>query len=145
MTWWMWMIAGLVLLGAEIAIPGSIVMLFFGVAAIVVGIVVAPGTNLPIWGQLALFSVLSVVLLLTLRGPIMRRLGKGPDGADDIDSLIGATVAVDRDLQPGETGKAELRGTSWSAYNSSAEPLAAGQSCRVERVDGLTLYVRGNS
>jgi membrane protein implicated in regulation of membrane protease activity len=89
--------------------------------------------------------VLSVVLLLTLRGPIMRRLGKDPDGADDIDSLIGATVAVDRDLQPGETGKAELRGTSWSAYNSSAEPLAAGQSCRVERVDGLTLYVRGNS
>ena len=140
-----WMIVGLVLLGAEVAIPGSIVMLFFGIAALIVGAVVAPGTNLPLWAQLALFSVLSVVSLLTLRGPLLRRMQLSGDDLDDIDSLIGATVVVDRDLAPGKSGKAAHRGTSWSVTNAGSEPLRAGQDCRVERVDGLTLYVGGNS
>jgi membrane protein implicated in regulation of membrane protease activity len=38
-------------------------------------------------------------------------------------------------------GKVELRGSSWSARSARAA-LARGQRCRVERVDGLTLWVR---
>ena len=39
-------------------------------------------------------------------------------------------------------GKAEMRGTSWSAHNISEQSLARGQRCRVERIEGLTIYVR---
>jgi membrane protein implicated in regulation of membrane protease activity len=39
-------------------------------------------------------------------------------------------------------GKAEMRGTSWNARNIGDKPLARGERCRVERVDGLTLVVR---
>ena len=39
-------------------------------------------------------------------------------------------------------GKAELRGTSWSARNRGAAALARGQRCVVEKVDGLMLWVR---
>ncbi len=145
MAWWIWVIVGLLLLGAEMAFPGGIVLLFFGAAALVVGLLVAPGLDLPAWAEFALFSVLSVVSLFTLRGPIQRRLKRSGGRATDIDSLRGETAVLEQDLAPGATGKAELRGTSWSAHNAGSEPLAAGQSCVVERVEGLTLFVRGTS
>ncbi len=144
MAWWIWVIVGLLLLGAEMAVPGGIVFLFFGAAALVVGLLVAPGLDLPAWGEFALFSVLSVVLLYTLRGPIQRRLKRQDGRAAEIDSLRGETAVLAQNLAPGAEGKAELRGTTWSAHNVGGEPLEAGQACVVERVEGLTLYVRGN-
>jgi membrane protein implicated in regulation of membrane protease activity len=47
------------------------------------------------------------------------------------------------DLAPGAVGKAELRGTTWTAQNADDRPLARGQRCRVARVEGLTLLIRG--
>ena len=37
MIWWYWMLVGLVLLGAEMVTPGGFYILFFGLAALVVG------------------------------------------------------------------------------------------------------------
>ena len=145
MAWWIWVIIGLVLLGAEMAIPGGIVLLFFGAAALVVGLLVAPGLDLPAWGEFAIFSAISVLSLLTLRGPIQRRLERATGSGVAIDSLVGEVAVPSQDLEPGAEGKAELRGTTWSARNAGDEPLAAGQSCVVERVEGLTLFIRGNS
>jgi len=41
-----------------------------------------------------------------------------------------------------QLGKAELRGTAWTAHNVDARPLVKGQRGRVVRVDGLTLDIR---
>ena len=45
-------------------------------------------------------------------------------------------------VAPGGLGKAELRGTQWAARTSGSATLPPGQRCRVERVEGLTLWVR---
>jgi inner membrane protein len=42
-------------------------------------------------------------------------------------------------------GKAEMRGTSWNTRNVSDQTIARGQRCRVERVEGLTIFVRAES
>ena len=56
---------------------------------------------------------------------------------------VGAWTAVLlADLPPGGVGKAELRGTSWTARNEGERPLATGERARVTRVDGLTLWLR---
>jgi len=39
-------------------------------------------------------------------------------------------------------GRAELRGTTWSARGVDGVALVRGTRCRVERVDGLTLWLR---
>lgn len=139
------MIVGLLLLAAEMAVPGGIVLLFFGAAALIVGLLVAPGLALPAWVEFGLFSLISVASLLTLRGPIQRWLKRGDASGPEVDSLLGATAVLAQDLAPGAGGKAELRGTTWRAHNAGDRPLAAGQDCVVERVRGLTLYVRGSS
>ena len=142
MTWWIWILVGLALLAAEVAIPGGIIMLFFGASAVVVGVLVALGVGGPLWVQALLFSVLSVVSLLTMRGPILQRMGSKGAEADPIDSLAGKQAVVLDDVAPGAEGKVELRGTPWTAENIGTGPLAAGQKCIVDRVDGLKLYVR---
>ena len=142
MTWWIWILLGLALLAVEIAIPGGIIMLFFGVSAMIVGVLVALGIGGPLWFQTVLFSVLSVVSLLTLRGPILRRMKATDSVAGQVDSIAGEQAVVLGDIAPGAEGKAELRGTPWTAENVGDGPLTAGQKCTVDRVDGLKLYVR---
>ena len=142
MTWWIWVLAGLALLALEVAIPGGIVMLFFGVAALIVGLMVALGVGGPLWFQAAMFSVVSVVSLLTLRGPILRRIDSTTASSKTIDTLAGKDAVLLSDIAPGAEGKVELRGTSWTAQNIGSEPLTTGQRCTVERADGLTLFIR---
>jgi len=142
MLWWMWVFVGLGCLAVEVLLPGGIFMLFFGAAALLLGALVAAGMGGPIGFQWGLFSILSVVSLLTLRSPILRRMSRSGDAPERIDSLIGKSVLLTEDLAPGAEGKAELRGTSWTARNVGVEPLAQGESCAVEQVDGLKLLVR---
>ena len=94
MTWWIWILVGLALLVVEIAIPGGIIMVFFAVAAMIVGVLVALGVGGPLWFQALLFSALSVVSLLTLRGPILRRMTSTDGSADQVDSIAGKQAQV---------------------------------------------------
>jgi len=142
MTWWIWILLGLALLAVEIVIPGGIIMLFFGVSAMIVGVLVALGVGGPLWFQAVLFSVLSVVSLLTLRAPILRRMHSKSSAADKVDSFVGVQALAVGDIAPGTEGKAELRGTLWTAENIGDGTLSAGDKCTVDRVDGLKLYVR---
>ncbi len=142
MSWWVWVLVGLALLVAEVALPGGIIMLFFGVAALVVGALVAAGLGGPIWVQWLLFSVLSIVSLVTLRGPILKKMGARSRPDDPVDSLVGQAVVLLDDLAPGNEGKVELRGTSWTARNVGTLPAAKGQQCIVDRVEGLKLFIR---
>jgi membrane protein implicated in regulation of membrane protease activity len=117
-------------------------MLFFGISAMIVGVVVALGVGGPIWFQTVLFSVLSVVSLLTLRGPILRRMESRGAPVEPVDSFAGEQALLLSDIAPGGEGRAEVRGSTWSAQNIGDAPLTEGQTCTVDRVDGLKLFLR---
>jgi membrane protein implicated in regulation of membrane protease activity len=141
MLWWHWMLLGLVLLVGEMLIPGGLFALFFGLAALVVGVLMGLGVNGPTWLQWLLFATLSIVSLLLFRGPLLTRLKIRHQASPRIDSLLGAIVTLLEDLPPGAVGRGELRGTVWTVQNGNAASLQRGQRCRVQRVDGLTLWV----
>lgn len=141
MHWWIWILIGLACLGLEVMTPGGIIMLFFGISAVVVGVLAGVGLGGPIWVQTLLFSILSIVSLLTLRGPIIRRIGAQDTGGPGIDSLVGETAVLLEDIAPGGFGKGELRGTGWTVQNIGDRGLAKGQRCAVCEVDGLNLKV----
>jgi inner membrane protein len=140
MTWWLWVVLGFVLMGLELFTPGGFYVLFFGVGALVVGILVGLGLAGPTWMEWLLFSVVSVLSLAVFRGPLLARMRvRGADSA--IDRIVGEIAIPIEDLAPGEVGKVELRGTTWTAHNDGLITLARGQRCRVTRVDGLTLGI----
>ena len=77
MTWWYWLVLGLVLIALEMASSGGFYIIFFGVAGIIVALLAATGLAAQNWVQWLLFSVLSVASLLLFRNPLMRRLNLG--------------------------------------------------------------------
>ncbi len=137
MSWWLWVLAGVGLLIVEIVTPGGLFALFFGVGALCVAALAAIGAG-PIV-QWITFPVVSVILLVALRRRLQERLGSAP--SVPIDSLVGQEVLLLQDVPAGGQGQAELRGVPWSARAASGIPLAKGQRCKVERVDGVVLYV----
>jgi membrane protein implicated in regulation of membrane protease activity len=138
MEWWLWLLLGLALAALELASSGGFYLIFFGVSAMFIGLMGAVGLAGPAWLQWLAFTILSVVLLLAFRRPILRMMNvdTGP-----VDSLVGQFATVLDEIQPGAIGRAELRGSTWSARNLHSADLARGQRCRVERVDGLMLFL----
>jgi membrane protein implicated in regulation of membrane protease activity len=59
-----------------------------------------------------------------------------------VDSLIGETALALEDIAPGDIGKVEMRGASWTAHNAGTQPVHRSERLKVERVEGLTLYIR---
>jgi membrane protein implicated in regulation of membrane protease activity len=140
MTWWLWAALGLVLGAIELATPGGFFVVFFGVAALVVGLGQLAGLGLPAWGQWLAFPVLAIVALRLFRRPLLARLQTPSDGT--MDTLV-SEIAMPMDtISPGDRGRAELRGTVWSVHNVGAATVAAGQRCRVVAVNGLQLDIR---
>jgi membrane protein implicated in regulation of membrane protease activity len=140
MIWWYWLLLGLVLAGAEMMSPGGFYILFFGIAALIVGALAGAGIVQSVWMEWLLFSVLAIVSLLLFRGPLLRMTKNSPTHA--VDTMVGESALLLDDLPPGHTGKAELRGTTWSIRNEGASSLAKGQRAIVTKVDGLMLWVR---
>ncbi|HEY0787483.1 MAG TPA: NfeD family protein [Thermoanaerobaculia bacterium] len=141
MPWWLWILAGFLLFGLE-ALSTGLHIAFFGFGAIVVGILVGLGLGGPLWVQLLLFSVISVASLGLLRKPLLKAFKLDRGGPDEVDTLVGEAAEASEPIDPHGRGKAELRGTTWTAQNLSDQPLARGARCVVERVEGLTLFIK---
>ena len=142
MYWWLWLVLGLIFVGLEVLTPGGFYVLFFGIGALAVGSLAGFGWVGPIWLQWLLFSAISLLSLLCFR-PHLVRATRSKERPDPIDTLEGETALLTDDLAPDAVGKAELRGTTWTVRNGDQRLLVRGQRCRVTRVDGLTLWIRG--
>ena len=140
-NWWVWCVLGMLLLISEFLTAGAFYQFFFGLGAIAVGLITAAGLELPLVLQTLLFVVLSVGSIALLRKPLRARFSAGPD--EDVDQFVGSVAVAVEEIPADIIGKAELRGTQWSARNVSAVTIVKSQRCRVVRVDGLTLDIQG--
>ena len=138
--WWQWLALGLVLITLELALSGGFYIVFFGVAALAVSFLHLLNLAGPAWMQLVLFAALSIGSLLLFRNPLLRWM-KLDTPARDVDSLLNDTAVPIDDIPAGEVGRAELRGTVWSARNNATVTLTRGQRCRVVRVDRLMIFL----
>jgi len=144
MLWWHWLVLGLILVALEMAASGGFYVIFFGIAALAIAGLHVLDLAGPIWVQLALFSSLSVVSLLFFRGPLLKWM-KLDEPGKDVDSLVGDIAVPLEDIPAGAVGRAELRGTVWSARNRDAATLSRGQRCKVVEVDRLMIFLKPES
>jgi len=143
MDWWIWLLLGLMLLLAELVTPGGFYIIFFGVGALIVGVLAGFEAAGPPWFQYILFSLVSVTALWLFREKLLQLTRAAP--SESVDNLVGETAVSLDDIPVNGIGKAEMRGTSWNARNVGDQPLARGQRTRVERIEGLTIFVRGET
>ena len=129
---WIWMYVGAGLMLAEILTPGF-VMFFF------VLLLPEPFSPTLMW-QFALFSLFSLVYLVTLRRYVKNVFfgnnGKGAALDDEFVGRVGETLTA---LSPGVPGRIVLGDAEWDAV--SATSIAAGARVRVISRRNLTLTV----
>lgn len=141
MTWWIWILIGFALLAFEFVATTMHIGLF-AVGAFVVGILAAFGVPMPLWGQILIFTGVSLVSLFVVRPMLVRKLKLY--APNTVDTMLGEKATALDDIAVEAVGKAEMRGTTWNARNVGPAALARGQRCTVERIDGLVLHVRAS-
>jgi inner membrane protein len=136
----MWLVAGVGLLIIELVTPGGFFAFFFGVAALLVGVLGVVHLAGPEWFQWALFAALSVAGVFVFRRPLMQRFGLAAPALPD-QEMKGEWAVVTEEIRPGQVGKVELRGTSWTAR--AHRTVHVGERVPVERIEGLTVWLAG--
>ena len=141
MSWWIWIVIGFVLLALEFS-AASLHVGFFAVGGFVVGLLILFGVDLPVWAQLIIFTAVSLLAFFFVRPVLVRKLKL--DQKKVIDTLVGEQAIAMEEIPVHGLGKAEMRGTTWSARNVGETGLNRGQRCVVAAVDGLVLHVRAS-
>ena len=142
LVWWAWLILGGVLMAAELLLPTGFFLFFFGVGAALTGCLEALGLLRSFPSQGLAFIVISFASIVLLRKPLLAKFHFRNKPLFSVDSLVGQTAVALEAIAPQSTGRVELRGAAWSARNTGSEPIAINARCRVDQVDGLTLYVK---
>ena len=91
------------------------------------------------WIQIVVFLAVSGVLLALLR-PMMRKYVKITK--TNVDSVVGMEGLVTEDIDNlAYQGQVKLGAMTWSARSSSGAPIAAGSRIKVDRVEGVKVFV----
>lgn len=139
MEFWHWLVFGLLLLVAEIFVAGAI-LIWFGVAALLVGVLAFAVPALIWMPSLVLWAALSLVLVFgwqqyrkknpaTPAAPTMNRRGE---------QYVGRHFTLSRDVVNG-VGELHVDDTRWKI--TSHHDLPAGSKVKVTAVDGTSLRV----
>lgn len=117
----------------------SLVSLWFAAGAVVAMFAALLGAG--IWLQTGLFLVVSGALLLMLR-PIVRRYLVPKITPTNVDSLVGATGLVTETIDNvTASGQVKLGAMEWTARSSTGENIPQGTLIRVDRIEGVKVYV----
>jgi membrane protein implicated in regulation of membrane protease activity len=139
-SWAAWLLAALVLLGAE-ALTLQFVLIYFGLGALVAA---AATPVVGSAGQGLVFAISSVLLMVLTRRPLIAWSGRQRGAATNVETVTGrsavVTIAVDNHAN---TGQVRVGGEYWTARTPGDDdaPIAPGTVVRVESVAGVTVRV----
>ncbi len=139
--WLLWLLIGVVCIGAELLIPG-LVIIFFGFGAILTALIsLVPFVATTLWLQLIIFVVCSVLSLIILRRkftPIFKGSVFMPEKGDAVPASSYAEVV--EAMSEKKEGRIKYNGTTWNAASTSGE-IEVGERVKVLKKEGLTYIV----
>lgn len=133
-----WLAAGLVL-GIVEVVTVDLIFLMLAIAAVLAAGAAALGV--PLVGQVVVFTVAALLLLVLVRPWARHHLARSaPDVRTNAQSLVGReAVALTR--LSGVEGRVRLAGETWSARTGDRGEVPAGTHVRVLSIDGATAVV----
>lgn len=123
----------------EASCPIHLVSVWFAVGSLAALAVWALGG--PLWLQITLFLAVSCILLAAL-WPLTKKFLKPRLTATNVDSVIGSTGFVTAAIDnAAASGQVKLGAMFWTARSTSGAPIAEGTLIRVDRIEGVKVFV----
>lgn len=120
------------------AITVNLVSVWFAAGSLAA--LAAGALHAPVWPQVLLFVVISALLLCLLR-PFVKKYVK-PKVKTNVDAIVGSTCRVTADIDNiAAQGQVKINGMEWSARSLEDAKIPVGTLVRVERVEGVKVYV----
>lgn len=117
----------------------ALVSLWFALGALAATI--AAMFSAPLWLQIALFFGVAAVTLACLR-PFLKKYIRPKIVPTNVDAVIGTTGYVTGDIDNlSAQGQVKLGGMEWSARSSNGTPIPTGTLVRVDRIEGVKVFV----
>lgn len=140
--WWHWMVLGIVVVLLELAVP-AFFLVWFGLGALIVGIVLLAAPGLSFAWQVLIWIVCSVAFIWLWFKVFKPGLYKTRAGMSK-GAVIGEVGLVIRDIRPFEKGqirfqKPVLGDEVWESI--ADEEIKAGERVKVLEVEGNILKV----
>ncbi len=140
---WAWAILGLVLLSIEL-LTGTFYILWFGISAFCVALMLAVAPDAPLSQQLFAFSLLSLTSLAVWRYKYQRQ-GMVSRVGQSHDDTIGKTGRITLAVSPEQNGTIVftvpvMSSREWTAI--SDDRLATGETAEVVAIEGNYLRVK---
>lgn len=95
--------------------------------------------SLPLWSQISVFFIISIILLIFTRPLAIKylKVGKYKTNAD---ALIGLTGIVIKDISEHQTGQVKIKGQIWTAV-AKEDFIAADTEVVIKAIEGVKLIV----
>ena len=133
-----WLVLMVIFLIIE-AVTVSTVSLWFAAGALVALLVSL--LHLQLWLQVVLFFVVSGILLACLR-PLVKRHFTPKLTPTNVDAIVGTRGMVTAEIDNVcAAGQVKLGGMDWSARSTDGSIIPAGTLIRVDRVEGVKVFV----
>ena len=139
MLWKIVWMALLILFGIGEAVTVGLTSIWFAAGALAA--LVAALLNGPLWLQIVLFLLVSLLSLLAIRPLASKYLNSKvePTNADRIIGIETYVLEPINNLQA--TGTVRISGMVWSARSENDTPISEGTLVRVLRIEGVKVYV----
>lgn len=108
---------------------GSLVMIFIA------------NTKITFWSQILIFLILSLLLIIFTRPFVIKKLKIG-NTKTNINSLIGSSCIVIKEITPIEKGEVKIFGNIWNAKSIDNKSIHKDKTCKVVNIEGTTLVVQ---
>ena len=133
-----WLIAGLLMLFAELA-SVTLVFMFFAVGALVTSLLIYLGVLPSVTAQVITFSAISLFSLYLFRKEA-KRLFNRPK-SKEYHEYVGETAMVVQDIPEQGEGKIFYRGAEWIALSYAQKAIPAGSKVSIRATSGIKLLV----
>ena len=135
---WIWLAAAIIFIIIE-AVTVGLTTIWFAAGALVALILALIKVGVGV--QVAVFLILSLVLLATTRKVFVNKLKTGSEKTN-VDALVGEEAVVLENITPFNTGLVKVKGQNWTAIAADKDAsILKGSTVKIKAIEGVKLIV----
>ena len=135
---WIWLAAAIIFIIIE-AVTVGLTTIWFAAGALVALILALIKVGVGV--QVAVFLILSLVLLATTRKIFVNKLKTGSEKTN-VDALVGEEAVVLENITPFNTGLVKVKGQNWTAIAADKDAsILKGSTVKIKAIEGVKLIV----